>query len=67
MNKPVKNRRRESLLLERLRGDSKQMGWFFLREPVKHESELSRQRGIPEQGVEQPSGKPGRLIAGIWC
>ena len=67
MNKAVKNRRREGLLSGRLRGDSKQMGWSFLREPVKHESGLSRQRGIPEQGVEQPSGKPGRLIAEIWC
>jgi len=26
MNKPVKNRRRESILSERLRGDAKQMG-----------------------------------------
>ena len=43
MNKPVKNRRRESLLSERLRGDSKQMGGSFLREPTKYEPGLSRQ------------------------
>jgi hypothetical protein len=43
MNKPVKNRRRESLLSERLRGDSEQMGGSFLREPTKHEPGLSRQ------------------------
>jgi hypothetical protein len=41
MNKPVKNRRRESLLAGRLRG------------------------GIFEQDVEQPNGKPGRLVAEI--
>ena len=67
MNKRVKNRRGESLLSERLRGDSNQMGWSFLGGPTKHESDLSRQGGIPEQDVEQPSGKPDRLIAGIWC
>ena len=56
MNKPVKNRRRESLLSERLRGDSKQMSGSFLQEPTKYKPGLSRQRGIPEQDVEQPSG-----------
>jgi hypothetical protein len=43
------------------------MGWSFLREPTKHEPELSREGGIPEQDVEQPSGKPSRLIAKIRC
>ena len=44
MNKLVKNRRRESLLSERLGEDSTQMGWSFLRRPAQHESELSRHR-----------------------
>jgi len=66
MNKPVNTRGRESFLSERLRDDSKQMGWSFLREPAKLEPKLSRKGGIPEQDVEQPSVKPGRLIAKIW-
>jgi len=43
MNKPIKNHPRDSLLSERLRGDSKQMGGSFLREPTKYEPGLSRQ------------------------
>jgi len=43
MNKPIKNHLRDSLLSERLRGDSKQMGGSFLREPTKYEPGLSRQ------------------------
>ena len=52
MNKPAKNRRRESFLSERLRGDSTQMGGSFLRKPTKHEPGLNRQGSIPEQDVE---------------
>lgn len=44
-----------------------QMGWSFLQESTKYELELSRVGGIPEQDVEQPSGKPSHLIAKIWC
>ena len=58
MNKPIKNHRRENLLSERLRGGSTQIGGSFLREPTKDEPGLSRQRGIPEQDVEQPSACP---------
>jgi hypothetical protein len=40
MNKPINNHRRENLLSERLRGDSKQLGGSFLREPTKYETRV---------------------------
>lgn len=55
--------RREGLFSDPLRGDSKQMGWSFLREPTKHEPELSGEGDIHEQDAEQVSGKSGHLIA----
>jgi hypothetical protein len=39
------------------------MGWSFLREPTKHEPELSKEGDIHEQDAEQVSGKSGHLIA----
>ena len=67
MNKPDKNRVERALSLEATYGESPNVWVHLFRKKPRSRNQGRVGKGlVSEQGLEQPSSTPGRLIEEIW-